>query len=827
MTSARLLNRISGGAIAVVAIVIAATSFAAQPIIRRLEPLGVVVGQPTVVTMHGDRLSDAVSVLLDRPGLTITDVKAIDNNKVEMTVLADSGTDPGLYPIQLVAKSGVSNLRLIGVGVMPIVKEVEPNSDFDSAQPVDLNSTIEGMIDYEDVDYFKIELTEGQTVHAEAEGLRLCWNMESQIFDPYVAIVDEGKFEVATSDDSSLLQQDALVAFKAPKAGTYKVVIRDSSFTGFNGAYYRLHVGTFPRPVTIFPSGGPAGTVLSATQISMTGEPNGFTSFQVQTQLPADASERFPIATRTEAGVSPSPNWIRVNDLPVTVESEPNNDIATATPQESPNPDQPAAAFCGVLGEQDDLDFFTMQCKAGQKILVTAFARDTLRSPVDTIIHAYGPQKNELAGNDDAAGRPDSYLEFTAAEDGPHCIRIIDSLRRGGPEFAYRIEAVLAKPKLTLDRRELDRDEAIAASVPRGGTMAMMITAKRDQFGGELVLEIPGLPPGVTATTFPMRADQAEIPVFLNAAADAADGAALVSITGRPTDPSVAITGGLNLRHRLLLGQNRVDMWGYDSGRVAVSVADAAPFTIMLHQPGTPIVRDGSKDLRVSIQRNEGFEGEVYLSTLYNPPGIAVNNGQKIETGKTEAMIPITANAGSGLAAWPMAMIARYETGNGQFKMVTNPIQLDVQDILFRFAFPRIAAELKTETSLAVGVEVLRPFAGSGEIELVGLPAGVTSSAPKQPVAPETTTVTFPLTITADAKVGNHKTLHCVARIVSDTGDIIQTQGTGELRIDEPLPPKVDAPAPEATPAPEPVPTETKPEAKPLSRLEQLRQMKK
>jgi len=815
-------------AVGAVVIVLAGQSIhAAQPTVSRVEPLGLVRGEPTKVTLHGARIGDASTVLLDRTGLVVSDVKSIDDNKVEMTITADANTDPGLYPIQLVTKTGVSNLRLLGVGAMPVVNEVEPNNDFDSAQKVDLNRTIEGLIKFEDIDYFAIELAEGQLIHVEAEGLRLSYSVNSQIFDPYVAVLDEGRFEVASSDDSSLLQQDALLAFKAPKAGTYKVVIRDSSFTGHDQAYYRLHVGTYPRPIAIVPAGQKPGELLTATLVNLTGNGGEMVSTQAQVQLPSEAIERFPVVTKTDAGISPSPNWIRVNDLPVTVEAEPNDDVATPNVTVAVSADQPGGAYCGVIGQGNDVDCFGIECKKGQKILVTAFARNTLRSSLDSVVNVYGPKNNGIGGNDDAEGRPDSFFEFTAAEDGLHKVRITDSLQRGGPAFAYRIEAVLAKPMLSLDRKEMDRDEALGIAVPRGGAMAMMVTAKRQNFGGELKLDLFDLPAGITATTFPMRADQSEIPVVLSAAADAPDGASLVGLKGSHTDPNAPVVGDLKLRHRLMLGQNRVDMWGYDSKRLAVSVADAAPFKITLHQPGTPIVRDGSKDLKVTIERSEGFDGEVYLSTLYNPPGIGVNNGRKIEKGQNEITIPITANGAAAIGVWPMALIARYGTAQGQGKLITPPITLDVQDLGFKFAFPRIAGELGTETSLGIGVEVLKPITGTCEVTLVGMPAGITCAAPSQPVTAETKTITFPITIAADAKVGTHKTLHCVATIRSDAGDIIQTQGTGELRIDQPLPPKVDAPAPVAAPAaPTPPKPEVKAEAKPLSRLEQLRQMK-
>jgi len=183
--------------------------------------------------------------------------------------------------------------------------------------------------------------------------------------------------------------------------------------------------------------------------------------------------------------------------------------------------------------------------------------------------------------------------------------------------------------------------------------------------------------------------------------------------------------------------------------------------------------------------------------------------------------VPITANGGAAIGKWPMILFATYDSGNGQSRIATRPIELEVQDLAFKFEFPKIAGELATETALQLSTEVLLPFEGQGEVELVGFPPGVTSAQPKQAITPDATSVTFPITITPEAKVGNHKTLNVIARITSPAGLITQTQGTGELRVDQPLPPKVDAPA-----TPEPPKPETPAPPKPLSRLEQLRQMK-
>jgi hypothetical protein len=82
----------------------------------------------------------------------------------------------------------------------------------------------------------------------------------------------------------------------------------------------------------------------------------------------------------------------------------------------------------------------------------------------------------------------------------------------------------------------------------------------------------------------------------------------------------------------------------------------------------------------------------------------------------------------------------------------------------------------------------------------------------------------FPLTIPAETRAGNYKTLVCRGTVTSDKGLISQTNGNAEVQIDVPVAPP---PAPAATaPMPMPTPAPAAPADKPLSRLEQLRQQK-
>lgn len=787
-------------------------ALATMPVVTSLEPRGVVRGEETVVKFKGTRLSDASEVLCDLPGIEILEVKAVSNSVTEVKLRAAADLTPGLYPIRLITKSGVGNLRLLGVGAMPVVTEVEPNNEFSAPQKIDLNTTIDGVVKREDLDHYQVELKAGQTLNVEIEGIRIANSLRNQnILDPYVAILDEGRFEVASSDDSALLQQDGFCSYKAPADGVYTIVVRDSSFLGSDLGGYRLHVGTFPRPVAVIPAGGQPSTVLDAQLILSDG-----TQRSAKIPMPSENYPQWGVSTEDENGITPSPNWIRVNELPVALEQEPNDDRRNAPVVPVPG------AYCGVIEKADDYDCFTFEAKKGTKYRVEVFARNVLRSPLDAVLNVFDPKHATISSSDDSRGRIDPYLEFDAKEDGKYTVRIYDHLHGGGPTHTYRIEVSIPTPSVNLTLKELRRDEAQVVAVPIGGSVGMVVSAQRDRYNGVVNLSLDGLPQGVTATTFPMPAGRPEVPVLLTAAADAQHNASLYTIYAKGDDKNPLVGGTLSQHHKLVLGQNRREMWGYDTDRAAMAVTDEVPFTLELVQPKTPIVRYGSKNLVVKIHKKEGFDDNVSLRTLYNPPGISINNSRSIAKGKTEVEIPITANSGAGIGTWPIIFVATYNSKTGAAYTATNPIMLEVQDSVFKYSFPKAAGELGNEISVAIPIEILREYEGEAEIELVGIPAGVTSPAAKQKITPQSETVVFPLVIDAKAKVGKHKTLNCVARIQVGDETIVQTNGSGELRIDKPLPPRVDAPKPVAK---ETAPKEpAKP--KPLSRLEQLRQKK-
>lgn len=795
------------------ATLVVGSASAAFPKITYMRPLGVVRGEESTITLYGSSLGDATQVLTDLPGLEILEVKPVDEKSVTVKLKANETLAPGLYPIRLVTKSGVTDLRLLGVGAMPIVNEVEPNNSFEEPQAIEMDRTIEGNVDREDVDCFKVHLEAGQKLTVEIEGIRLVQELRNRnIFDPAIAILNSDRFEVAVSDDSPLLQQDSLCSFTPEEAGEYTIVVRESSFLGAsNVCGYRLHVGSYPRPVTVIPSGGVNGEVLQAKLIDVDG-----TVTDSSVQLPSEPVAQWPVTHQDDRGISPSPNWIRVSDAPIVTEVEPNEGQSQASPGQFP------ALLCGVIEEGDGYDWYSFECKKGDRVRVQLHARKTLRSPLDGVIHVFGPDGKTLKGSDDIGPNPDGLVDFDAAVDGAHFVRVYDHLRRGSPNHNYVIELSRREPSLGLTLKELRRDEAMVVPVPVGGHGAMVLTAQRNQFNEQFDAFVEGLPEGVTAQTFPMPAGRVEIPIVLHATKEAKLGGAFFEVGAVGKIGDREIRGDFNQHHKVVLGQNRREMFGYETEKAALAVCEAMPFSVEVVQPKTPILRRGSKDLVVRIKRDEGFEGNVSFRTLYNPPGIGVNNSKRIDKGQNEVVIPITANGSAAIGTWPMIMQVSYGTNRGTATMSTSPIMLEVEEPVFDFAFPKAAAEQGAETILAVGMTKRRDIEGDIEVRLVGIPNGVTCEEPQKKVELGSEAVQFELKVAADAKPGTHKTMVVQTLITRDGETMVQTDGTGEIRIDKPLPVKTDPPAEkkaEAKPKP-------KPAAKPLSRLEQLRQQK-
>ncbi len=777
---------------------------ASDPSVTALRPVGFQRGTEVQVQLTGARLADAQELLFYSPGIEVAELTAEADNRVKATLSIAPDCRIGIHAVRLRCASGVSNLRTFTVGALAEVAEQEPNDDFASPQSIPMNSTVSGVVQNEDVDYFVIEAKQGERISAELEGIRLGYTF----FDPYLAILNEDRFELARNDDATLLWQDCLCTLVAPEDGKYIIQVRESAYGGSGSSFYRLHVGNFPRPRAVYPAGGRPGETLTVRWL---GDPDG--DWTEEITLPSLPDPEYPLLAKDEHGIAPSPNVIRVVDLPNTLEIEPNNTRAEATPATVPG------ALNGIIQEPGDVDYFKFPAKKDQVFDIRVYARNPMRSPLDSVLTVLRSNGSTVGSNDDSGG-PDSYLRFTAPEDDEYFVRIQDHLAGGGPYFVYRVEIAPVERSLTMTLPERTQYIPTTLAVPQGNRMALMVNATRNNWGGDIDVSFENLPEGMTAAPVPMTSNLTSIPVLFTAASDAPLNGTLAEVIGRSADENLNIEGGLNQRKMLVRGRNNVEVWGHTADRMAAVVTETLPFELEIVQPQSPIVRGGEKSLKIVAKRQEGFNQPIALRMLYNPPGIGSSGSITIAADQNEASIPLTANANAGIGTWPIAVTGRATVGDGPVETATQMAELNIVDTFMTFSFEKSAGELGQETEFLVNIENKTEFEGEATIELRGLPANTSTSAEPQKINSDTEMVVFPITIAEDAKPGGYKSLVCRATVMINGEPVIYTQGTGELRVDQPLPPKVDAPAAE------PAPAEPKPKAeapKRLSRLEQLR----
>jgi hypothetical protein len=781
---------------------------AASPSLGAVRPRGVQRGAESVLTLSGGRLGDAQEILFYAPGVEVTNLEVVGDGQVKATVKVADDCRLGEHIVRVRTASGISEMRSFYVGPFPTVDEQEPNSDFAAPQKIDLNVTVAGVVQSEDVDYYVVEAKKGQRISAEIEGMRL----GNTIFDPYIAIMDLKRFELSAADDSALVWQDAVASIIAPEDGNYVIQVRESAYGGNGNCMYRLHVGTFPRPTATLPAGGKYGDEV---EVRFLGDVAGEWTRKIK--LPEQPDPAFGLLAEDDGGVAPSLNPFRLSDLDNVIETEPNNnhDEATAAPHLP-------IALNGVLSEAGDRDYFRFSAKKGQTFEVHCYAR-RIRSPLDSVMTLSRFKGGGVASNDDSGG-PDSYFRFTAPEDGEYVVDVRDHLGKGGPDYTYRIEFTPVKPLLTWGIPRVARysQERQTIVVPRGNRFATLVSAGRANFGGDLVVQPEGLPEGVTVHADTMPANMGAWPVVFEAAPDAPVGATLVGSLGLHADANQNIPSVFSNTADMVRGAPGQSIyWRLTVDRLAVAVAEAVPFKISIVEPQVPLVQRGSMNLKVVAERQEGFNGAITIQLPFRPPGVGAASSITIPEGQNEAYYPLNANGGAAVRKWKIAVLGASNPGKGTVWVSSQLATLEITPPYVEFAMQRAAVEQGKETQIFCTVKHNTPFEGSAKVQLVGLPHNVT--APEMEISQGTQEFAFKVTTAADSPAGNHKNVFCQLVIQQNGEPIAHAVGGTELRIDKPLPPKKDAPAKPAVVAKKEPEQPKPPAAKPLTRLEKLR----
>ena len=777
--------------------------------IQQIEPRGAPRGAQVELTLTGYGLGTARELLFYRSGLRATNFRPTVHDQegkstLKVLLSIDENCPLGEYAIRVLTRSGISSLHTFYVGAYPHVLERERATTFEKPQQVSLNCTVRGRIGaVGEVDWYALPMRADQRLAVDVQAVRLAQGL----FDGHLAIFDPTGRVVAEVDDTGLGSQDPMLSIVVPKAGLYRVAFRESGY-GNEGSYkgpvgrYLLHVGSFPRPLAVFPAGGRPGETVTCRFL---GDARGtFTQQVTLPEVPATNAGIVHVAAERDGAVAPTPHPLRVSPHENVLEVEPNDDTdrATPTPQAIP------LAFNGVISKKRDVDCFRFRASKGVQYVAQVFAR-RIRSQLDSVLTVQDLAGRPLVTVDDPPRRlrtsmfhynthhagwfaQDSYVAFQVPEDGEYIVRVADQLKKGGPDFHYRVELEVAQPQIHLwVRRNPPYWRATpgqSISVPRGNRYATILSYHRSFFQNGISVRPQQLPTGLRVTAPPLDGRTvttyaAAVPIVFEAAANAPLGGLLTRFESTSSDTTEVIQTNYEQSAYYGLNPPNYCFYGVDNDRLAVAVAEEFPVKLKLVVPRSPLVQEGRLTLLVETHRDPDFAPPVQLELLSVPPGIAANASDPVPAGKGLVQIPLEADRSAPVGSWPIVVVARTATQLHGGGVSTQIAPLEVVPPYLDLAIERSAVRRGQTTWLIAKIEQKVPFSGSATVELRGLPPGVTAKSAM--ITHQTQQVVLPVQVAADALVGLHKTLYCRVTLQRNGQPVVHHLGRGAaLRIE-------------------------------------------
>ena len=453
---------------------------------------------------------------------------------IEITI--DPDAQPGSRELRLVTRAGLTNPMVFQVGLLPEVRELEPNNrqayqvppnmmrirNLPKEKAIELPVQLNGQIMPGDVDRFRFRARKGQQLVIEAHARSLVPYLADAVpgwFQAVLTLYDADGREVAFADDYRF-NPDPVLFYKIPENGEYELEIRDSIYRGREDFVYRIAVSEQPFITQMYPLGGRARVEAIAT----------IDGWNLQeTELPLDTRPGGNNIRKTAyykgKSLSNSVNYA-VDTLPECNETESNNTLEDAQPIKLPK------IVNGRIAESGDVDMFGIKGLAGEKIVAEVYGR-RLNSPLDSLLRLIDSSGNVLKFNDDhvlkdshlhkdvmglVTHHADSYLLAELPKDGNYYVQLSDTQNHGGGAYGYRLRVARAQGDFAL------RLTPSSIGMRAGATVPIWVHAlRKDGFVGRIDVVLKDAPAGfkLNGGRIPARRDRVRVTLTMPAKAPA------------------------------------------------------------------------------------------------------------------------------------------------------------------------------------------------------------------------------------------------------------------------------------------------------------------
>lgn len=713
----------------------ATTSLIAQlptipPSIMRVTPPGVRRGSTVVVSIEGRSLAGARAVLFDTPGLAAK-ILGVRDLPEEVTIIrpgVDTGAsivqgpkqearlelavapdiEPGTHWFRVQTGLGTSNLVALDVGTLPEIEETEPNDSLGNGRQVELPATLVGTVGRPGgVDSFQFNGRAG----VEAVFQTVAAALGSQLKSVLVLRDSQGK-ELARAGDSSR-QPDAVLSFKLPADGKYRVSISDLERRGGQGFFYRLNAGALPHLAEVFPLGLQAGQI---TEVEVNGSNLGEgrkVSVQAPLYAPGEGNwKTIPLRVKTSSGDSINKLRLAVGSEAEIVEKEPND-----SPAEAQAITLPVTINGHIRGrkkdELADEDYFRFRAKKGEELMIEVAAA-RLGSPLDSVVEVLDAQGREIS---QATVRSLVETSLTLSDRDSKT----PSFRLTSVSGIHTNDYLMMGDELVQVIFVPDQpDEDLVVKSFKGERIALFNTSPQAHAVNSPVYKVrigePGkeFPPnGLPIVHLPYRND---------------DGG-----PGYGADSRLDFTAPRDGDYILHIKDVR-GLQGEDFA-YRLTIREASQDFELAAEPSNPNVPLGGRvPIRVTANRTAGYEGPIEVEADGLPRGVTAGHAT-IPTGQDSTVVVLIASAAApnlGPAVTQFRIVGRARVGGRELVRVVGadePLQvvslMPPPDLLVTAEPREIVLEPGKETPITLHCERRNGFQGRVPYELMNLPPGV------------------------------------------------------------------------------------------------------
>lgn len=202
----------------------------------------------------------------------------------------------------------------------------------------------------------------------------------------------------------------------------------------------------------------------------------------------------------------------------------------------------------------------------------------------------------------------DAKLTFDAPDDGDYVVRVADVRDLGGPDFGYHLVIRPARPGFQIQPTSAD------INIPRGSAIPLIVGLTRmDGFNGPVELSVEGLPPGITATSTRIEADQYAAELLFQADSSAET---------FPNANWTIVAHSVPTNESDLVVEQRLERGGAAGGWITVT--PEPNLEVGFRPESLQIIPGQETTMTLTVDRRNGFEGRVPIEVRNLPFGVRV-----------------------------------------------------------------------------------------------------------------------------------------------------------------------------------------------------------